>query len=419
MSARQLEGRRVLLGVSGSIAAYKAVELLRLLQKAGADVRVVMTPAAAKFVSPLTFASLSREAPLVDLWADNEAWTQHVHWGKWADAFVVAPASAHTLAKLAHGECPDALAAVYLSCPAPVLLAPAMDLDMYQHPSTQRNLAQLRADGVQIIEAESGYLASGLTGQGRLAEPAQIVQALQRALATPNGPLAGKRVVITAGPTQEPLDPVRYIGNRSTGQMGLALAAEAQALGASVTVVLGPTDQPAPAGVEVVRVQTALDMQAAVEQLAKAADIMLMAAAVSDYRLAQPEAQKHKKDPNETNWHLELVRNPDILAEVAAQKQPHQVVVGFALETEAYDQALVHATHKLARKNADMMVLNTLDDTGAGFGHATNRVTFVHQNRPPERFTLKPKAEVAADILQAVSDLLAQKPHPSPESAPS
>jgi phosphopantothenoylcysteine decarboxylase/phosphopantothenate--cysteine ligase len=424
-----LAGKKILLGVTGSIAAYKSVVLLRLLQQQGAEVRVLATPAALKFVGSLTFQTLSRQPVFADLWEENgDTWTQHVQLGKWADLLLVAPASINTLAKMANGMCDNALLAVYLSAQCPVWVAPAADREMYAHPTTQANLARLQAMGHRILSPENGYLASGLEGPGRLMEPEAIVAELKlafrndalgfaacappefipdRAQATPLGVplLAGKRVLINAGPTREAIDPVRYLSNHSTGKMGLALAEAAHALGASVQLVLGPTQLPVPEGVSVIRVQTAAEMARATWAAAPNADLIFAAAAVSDYTPVAPAEQKIKKsDADAAGLHLELVRTPDIVAELGRTKRPDQVLVGFALET--HDEE-IHARGKLARKQMDLIVLNSLREPQAGFGHDTNRVHVFDATGLVWASTTQPKRAIAEQLLMLAAQRLA------------
>ena len=391
--------RRVLLGVTGSIAAYKTAWLVRDLVKAGAEVQVVMTPAAHDFVTPLTLATLSKRPVLTDLFLRNGSgsWNDHVSLGRWADVLVVAPASAHTLAKMAQGLCDNLLLATWLSATCPVYVAPAMDLEMFADPATAHNLDLLRQRGVHTIGPESGELASGLEGAGRMTEPMDIVHRLATDLME-GSPLAGKRILVTAGPTREAIDPVRYIGNRSSGRMGFAIAEEAAARGARVELVTGPveltTDRP---GIVRTDVESAADMAQACKERAPEADIVIMSAAVADHRPAAPAGSKIKKDEG----HLELVleRTEDILAWIGKQRRPGQVIAGFALETE---EGLESARGKLERKGLDLVVLNSLQDEGAGFGHATNKVTLVTRDKDPERLPLLPKAEVARRILDAI-----------------
>ena len=391
--------RRVLLGVTGSIAAYKTAWLVRDLVKAGAEVQVVMTPAAHDFVTPLTLATLSKRPVLTDLFLrdGSGSWNDHVSLGRWADVLVVAPASAHTLAKMAQGLCDNLLLATWLSATCPVYVAPAMDLEMFADPATAHNLDLLRERGVHTIGPESGELASGLQGAGRMTEPMDIVHRLATDLME-GSPLAGKRILVTAGPTREAIDPVRYIGNRSSGRMGFAIAEEAAARGARVELVTGPveltTDRP---GIVRTDVESAADMAQACKERAPEADIVIMSAAVADHRPAAPAGSKIKKDEG----HLELVleRTEDILAWIGKRRRPGQVIAGFALETE---EGLESARGKLERKGLDLVVLNSLQDEGAGFGHATNKVTLVTRDKDPERLPLLPKAEVARRILDAI-----------------
>lgn len=390
-----LSGKKIVLGVSASIAAYKAVLLLRLLVKAGAEVKVVLTPDVERFVGSLTFGALTNGQVLVDLWGSN--WSEHVALGTWADLMVVAPATANTLAKMAHGQCDNALLAVYLAARCPVMVAPAMDADMYIHPRTQANLASLSQDGVQVLPVGQGFLASGLEGPGRLLEPADILQAVAHLLG--EGPLTGKKVLITAGPTREALDPVRYLTNHSSGKMGYALAAVAQQWGATVHLVSGPVSLTAPIGVQVHPATSAQDMYKAVMPLAPEMDIMIMAAAVADYTPAFPADRKIKKKGDD--FTLEMKKTPDILRSVGQIKQPGQLLVGFALET---NDALANARKKLVAKNLDFVVLNTLEDAGAGFGHDTNKVTLVDAVGE-QSFPLKSKKEVAADIWSRIISL--------------
>ncbi len=399
-----LQGKKILLGITGSIAAYKSAVLVRLLVKAGAEVRVVMTRAATDFISPLTLSTLSRHEVYTHV-HEAGAWHSHVELGLWADALVIAPATAHTLARMAQGLCDDMLTAVYLSARCPVWVAPAMDLDMWQHPATQRNLRTLQADGVSIIPVGEGELASGLHGPGRMAEPEAIVAFLEAAL-TPQGPLAGRTVLVTAGPTHEPLDPVRFLGNRSTGKMGIALAEELARRGARVQLILGPTPlRPTRPDIEVVPVRTAEEMHAAAATRFAQADAAILAAAVADYRPATVASEKIKKQGDELQ--LRLVRTPDIAATLGKRKKPGQVLVGFALETE---NERANALGKLRRKNLDFIVLNSLRDEGAGFAHDTNKVTILSADGTEKLFPLKSKREVAADIVAELAHRLERRP---------
>lgn len=399
--------RKVLLGVSGSIAAFKAAALVRELVKANAEVQVVMTRAAHDFVTPLTLATLSGRPVLTDMVSGEGTWNDHVHLARWADVMLIAPLSASTLSKLAHGQCDNLLIATYLSMPdprqggAPVYMAPAMDLEMYRDATTQANLGTLRARGVRTIGPESGELASGLVGEGRMTEPEAIVDALITALLA-GSKLAGRRLLINAGPTQEAIDPVRYIGNRSTGRMGFALAAEAALRGAHVELVAGPVnlalDRP---GVVRTDVVSAAEMAAACKERFAACDAAILSAAVADWRPAAPAGEKLKKaDARRT---LELEPTEDILAWMGANKRDRQRLVGFALETT---DELAHARGKLDRKNLDLVVLNSLRDPGAGFGHDTNQVTLIGRGTDPEALPLMSKAAVAAAILDRLEALL-------------
>jgi len=395
-----LSGKRVLLGVSGSIAAYKAVEVLRELVRRGAEVRVVMTEAAQRFVAPLTFATLSRQPVLTDLFTlDYGREIGHVAAPGRAHLLLVAPATAHTIAKLAHGLADDFLTNIYLAAACPVLLAPAMDADMYRHPATQENLEALRRCGVRIVGPASGELASGMVGPGRLSEPAEIVAAAE-ALLLGQQDLAGRVVLVTAGPTQEPVDPVRFLSNRSSGRMGFAVAEAARDRGARVTLVAGPTEVAPPGGVEVLRVGTAEEMRDAVLARAGEASVVVKAAAVADYRPARPRGQKLKKQ--DAPLRLDLEPTPDILGELGRRKRG-QVLVGFAAET---DDVIANAKDKLAKKNLDLIVANDVRAADAGFAVETNRVTILGRNGVAEVLPLLSKREVADRILDRVVALL-------------
>lgn len=398
---RALEGRRILLGITGSIAAYKAAALCRLLKTAGAEVRVVMTPLAKQFITPLTMATLSKNPILVEFFdPENGAWNSHVSLGEWADCYVIAPATANTLAKMRTGVADNLLLTTYLSARCPVAVAPAMDLDMYAHPATQENLRELAARGVKILEPGEGELASGLTGKGRMAEPEEIAAALNALFAArTDSPLRGRRFVVTAGATIEAIDPVRFISNHSTGKMGYAIAGELARRGAEVVLVSGRTSLPTPAGVERRDVLSADEMfDAAVEAFADA-DGAVMCAAVADYTPAEVAATKIKKNDGELT--LKLRRTRDIAVHLGAQKGS-RVLVGFALET---DHEADNAEAKLAKKNFDFVVLNSLRDPGAGFGGDTNKVTFIDR-RGREALPLLSKAEVAARIADRIESLL-------------
>ena len=409
-SLPDLSGRRVILGVTGSIAAYKAAPLVRRLKKAGAEVQVLMTPDAERFIPPLTLGTLSEKEVLTEIFPENEdgSWTKHVALGEWADLFVVAPATAQTIAKLAHGFCDSMLTATALSARCPLLVCPAMDRDMYRHAATQNNLEQLREIGYDVMPAEHGELASGLVGQGRMPEPNAILHRVEEKLNaadstvdqtahSDSAPLAGQSVLVTAGPTREPLDPVRVLTNPSTGTMGYALAEAATRRGALVTLVTGPTTLSPPSGVEVIEVKTAADMNEAVQARREDADFVFMAAAVADYPPVDPSSSKRKKDDGDLVLHLR--RTPDILKRLGAHKQPDQVLVGFALET---DDVLENARQKLNEKNLDWIAVNDPMEDGAGFG-PTNRVTLLRRDGPPEELPLMPKADVAEVLLDRVS----------------
>lgn len=397
-----LTGKKILLGVCGGIAAYKSVQLTRLLVKAGAAVKVVMTPAAQHFVGPITFSTLSKSPALWDFTdSSGSQWHNHVALGAWADIFVIAPLTANTLAKMAHGQADNLLLATYLSAKCPVVVAPAMDLDMYSHATTTHNLEQLKAIGNHVIPATSGELASGLEGQGRMAEPDHILAWLEHFFTPANGSLSGKHVLITAGPTREPIDPVRFISNHSSGKMGIALAVAAKHAGAKVTLVLGPTTQSPPANVEVVRVETALEMFDAVERRFAGTDIFIAAAAVADLQPAKTATEKIKK--KDAGHSLALAPTKDILKTMGHKKQPGQLVIGFALETQ---NAIGYGQQKLAEKNLDAIVVNSLADEGAGFGHDTNKVTLLSRDNKSREIQLKPKEEVAKDIIQFIQEEL-------------
>lgn len=396
-----LASKHIVLGVTGGIAAYKSVTLLRLLTKAGAEVQVVMTPSAKQFVTPVTFSSLSQKPVVSEFFTANTGeWHSHVDLGLWADAMVIAPATASTIGKMANGVADNMLVTTYLSAKSPVFVAPAMDLDMMAHPSTQRNLELLRAYGNYIIEPASGELASGLTGRGRMEEPENIVAALERFFSRTQD-LAGKHVMITAGPTHEPIDPVRFIGNSSSGKMGRALASEALSRGARVTVISGPVAISYPAGADVVGVTTALEMRDEAVSRFPDTDIAVMCAAVADYRPASCADRKIKRSGVD-EMTLTLVRNPDIAATLGAMKRPGQRLVGFALET---DHAEDNGRGKLASKNLDMIVVNSLENAGAGFGVDTNRVTMLTADGRRLQGDLKSKDGVAADIFDVIATL--------------
>lgn len=392
-------GKNILLGVTAGIAAYKTAHLTRLFVKAGANVKVVMTPKSMEFVTPLTLSTLSKNPVVhefINLEADKEMWNSHVELGLWADYFLIAPATANTLSKMVKGTADNLLIATYLSAKCPVYIAPAMDLDMYKHPSTIENIENLTQFGNVIIPAESGELASGLVGEGRMAVPETIIAFIENHI-TQNLPLFGKKVLITAGPTYEAIDPVRFIGNHSSGKMGFELAKDAAKKGAKVILIAGPSNENIENyDIERVDVMSANEMFEAVFKYYQTIDIAIAAAAVADYRPKQIAEQKIKK--SDDTLQIELVKNPDILATMGAEKQ-HQFLVGFALETE---NELQHAIGKLKRKNLDLMVMNSLRDSGAGFKKDTNKVTLINKNEEFFDLSLMSKKEVANKILNFI-----------------
>lgn len=391
----------MLLGVSGSIAAYKAAALVRELVKAGAEVQVVMTHAAHDFITPLTLSTLSGRPVLTDLVAGDGTWNDHVHLARWADVLLIAPLSANTLSKLAHGQCDNLLIATYLSATCPVYVAPAMDLEMFRDASTGANLDLLTKRGVRQIGPDSGELASGLSGEGRMSEPEAIVARLHADLVG-GSKLNGKRVLVSAGGTQEAIDPVRYIGNRSSGKMGFAIAEEAALRGAVVELVTGPTALTSQrSGVHRTDVVSAAQMAEACKQHAATCDVVIMSAAVADYRPTVAAESKIKK--KDAALRVDLEPTEDILAWMGTHKPAGQVLVGFALET---DDAVANAEGKLQRKNLDLIVLNSLQDAGAGFGHDTNQVTLIGRDTRTLSLPLLSKAEVARAILDRVETLL-------------
>ncbi|MBS1681738.1 MAG: bifunctional phosphopantothenoylcysteine decarboxylase/phosphopantothenate--cysteine ligase CoaBC [Bacteroidetes bacterium] len=393
-----LSGKRILIGVTGSIAAYKSALLVRLLVKAGAEVKVVMTASATEFITPLTLATLSKN-PVLTTFAKNDTgeWHNHVELGLWADALIIAPASANTIAKMANGNCDNLLLAVYLSARCKVYFAPAMDLDMFQHPSTQSNIQKLIGFGNQLISPEYGELASGLIGTGRMAELEEIVAQVESSFGHIQK-LKGKKALVTAGPTYEAIDPVRFIGNNSSGKMGFAIAEELANQGADVNLISGPTHLAAThSNIKVIRVTSAEEMYKASVSLFPSTDITVLSAAVADFKPATKADQKIKK--NNANLSIELVKTTDIAAQLGKLKKPNQFTVGFALETEN-EQA--NAEQKITSKNFDLIVLNSLNDNGAGFGHDTNQVTLIDRTNKAQKFSLKSKKEVARDIVNAI-----------------
>lgn len=398
-----LADKHILVAVCGSIAAYKAAFLVRLLVRQGAQVKVVMTPSATEFIAPLTLATLSKNECHVSYTnAGKTNWNNHVELALWADTIVVAPASAGTLAKMANGLCDNLLLGVYLSARCPVFLAPAMDEDMWKHPSTKSNLQRLQSYGNTIIPVNNGELASGLHGEGRMAEPEEIVTFLEQAL-QPTIPtkLTGKKVLITAGPTYEALDPVRFIGNHSSGKMGIELAMAARKMGADVQLILGPSKLSVPDDIKVTHVFSAEQMYAACKPHFAKSDVCIFAAAVADYTPKNVAAQKIKK--SDAEFSIVLKKNVDIAAEFGKIKKKKQLSIGFALET---NNELVHAQAKLQKKNFDLIVLNSLNDKGAGFQFNTNKITTVDRNNKITKFGLKSKTAVADDIIHAIETLL-------------
>jgi phosphopantothenoylcysteine decarboxylase/phosphopantothenate--cysteine ligase len=395
-----LRGKHIILGVTGSIAAYKSALLVRELVKAGAEVRVIMTPSACEFITPLTMATLSQADVVLDMFpADRSKGTWHIHLGVWADLLLVAPASANTIAKLAHGMADNALASLALAVRCPLMLAPAMDTDMYVHTATQENIAVLVRRGATIIEPESGELASGLVGPGRLPDLPVLMAAVESFFTVRDArtrDLEGRRVLITAGPTHEAIDPVRYIGNRSSGKMGFAVAEAAARRGAAVTLVAGPVALPTPEGVERIDVSSAEEMHAAVMQRAGEKDICVLSAAVADFTPAQPAFEKIKKsEANADGMRIDLRRTPDILRSLGGRKGG-MTLVGFALETE---NERANAERKLREKNADMIVLNNPRTPGAAFGSDTNVATLIFADGRAEELPLMPKSALADIIL--------------------
>jgi len=404
----QLKGKHIILGVTGSIAAYKAAILIRLLVKEGAEVKVIMTPLAKEFITPLTLATLSKNPILVDFFnPENGDWNSHVDLGIWADLYLIAPASANTIAKMANGVADNLLLTTYLSAKCPVMVAPAMDLDMYKHPATQRNIETLRSNGNTIIEAATGELASGLSGKGRMEEPEIILTSAVDFLTKGNGFL-GVNALITSGPTFEPIDPVRFIGNHSSGKMGSSIAESLANQGARVIFVTGPARvTPNHPNISIVSVGTAEEMYNAALSHFSSVDIAIMAAAVADYTPIAVSGSKIKRDGDELS--IKLKPTKDIAASLGELKKKHQLLVGFALET---DKEFDNATKKLKSKNLDFIVLNTLNDRGAGFGFDTNKVTIIDKKGKRLSTELKSKAEVANDIVDFIGkefDLLRKK----------
>ncbi|HIY75809.1 MAG TPA: bifunctional phosphopantothenoylcysteine decarboxylase/phosphopantothenate--cysteine ligase CoaBC [Candidatus Sphingobacterium stercorigallinarum] len=402
-----LDGKHIVIGISGGIAAYKMATVVRLLRKEKASVQVIMTERATHFITPLTLSTLSNAPVLVDYYDSKTGeWNNHVHIAAAADLLLIAPATANTIAKCAAGLCDNLLQAVYLSTKNPVCFAPAMDLDMWKHPSTRHNIDRLVEFGHHIIPPTTGELASGLVGEGRLAEPQDILAFIQQIFSASPQPLKGKKALVTAGPTYQAIDPVRFIGNHSTGKMGYAIAEHLARQGAEVTLVSGPTSLAVPAVGKIQRVQvtSAQEMLEACTANFQDSDILVMSAAVADYTPIQVAEQKIKK--SDSQLHIELEKTTDILATLGAQKKPGQLVVGFALETQ---NELENAQGKLARKNLDFIVLNSMRDSGAGFAHDTNKVTVVKRSGEQLHFPLKSKSAVAEDIVALIAAELPAK----------
>jgi phosphopantothenoylcysteine decarboxylase/phosphopantothenate--cysteine ligase len=391
-----LKGKKILLGITGSIAAYKSILIVRLLVKAGAEVKVLMTPAAKNFASPLVLSTLSNNKVLSEMF-EEDTWANHVMLGRWADVILIAPLSCNTLSKMASGQCDNLLLAAYLSATCPVIVSPAMDEDMWHHPSTKRNIQLLQSYGNNIINVESGELASGLTGEGRMAEPEKIIQYLTENFFR-GKELSGKKVLITAGPTYEAIDPVRFIGNHSSGKMGFALAEAFYMKGADVQLITGPTHQQIQfEGINVTHVVSSEDMYEVCTCLFNDVDIAVMSAAVADYKPVTAAKEKIKK--KEEGITIELSKTKDILKSLGEKKKEHQLLVGFALETNNERE---YALNKLKLKNADMIVLNSLNDRNAAFGYDTNKVTVFDRNRNEYALKLASKKSIAEEIVNLV-----------------
>ena len=395
-----LKNKNILLGVCGSIASYKAAELTRLFVKAGANVKIIMTKDATSFITPLTLSTLSKNTVLVNYYNENNGdWNNHVELGLWADFIIIAPATANTIAKFANGLCDNLLSAVYLSAKCPVFIAPAMDLDMWKHRSTQNNINKIKSYGNIIIQPNSGELASGLHGEGRLAEPFEILTFLEESLNSTKS-LSGKKVLVTAGPTYEAIDPVRFIGNHSSGKMGYALAEEFYNQGADVTLISGPTNLEINSAIKRINVTSAKEMLEACLAHYTFADLCVMSAAVADYTPKEVAKEKIKKASNEFN--IDLVKTTDILKKLGELKNK-QILVGFALETE---NEIENAIEKLKRKNLDLIVLNSLRNEGAGFKHDTNQVTLIDKDQNLTTSVLKSKVEIAKDICSKIISMI-------------
>ncbi len=393
------KNKRILLGVSGGIAAYKTPELVRLFKKSGAEVQVICTPSALQFVTLKTLSVVSERQALVDFFDEETGmWNHHVNLGLWADAMVIAPCGSNTLSKMVSGQCDNLLLTTYLSARCPVWIAPAMDLDMYLHPSVQEHLVTLQNRGVHLIDAEVGPLASGLEGKGRMAEPENIVTVLQSYFEAPNNAWKGKKVLVTAGPTYEAIDPVRFIGNRSSGLMGIEICHALIEKGAEVHLVLGPTSLPVSKDVHTVRVESALEMLLACQNLFPSCDVGIFAAAVSDYRLKEVQTEKVKKMNEE--WTLDLIKNPDILQTLSLSKQAHQKCIGFALETH---NAEAYALEKLHKKQLDAIVLNTVGEN-SGFQSVNNSVKILTKKKQQFASDVRSKSDIATFLLEKLDD---------------
>ena len=397
-----MKNKRILLGITGGIAAYKITSLIRLLMKSGAEVKCILTPASCDFISPLTVATLSKNPVGIEFWnKEDGSWNNHVEYGLWADLFVVAPLTTNTLSKMANGACDNLLLATYFSMKCQTIVAPAMDLDMYAHPSTKRNLETLKQDGVKIIPVEKGELASGLVGEGRMAEPETIFQSISDFFQAEKD-LEGQTILITAGPTYESIDPVRFIGNHSSGKMGYAIAENCLKRGAKVVLVSGPTKLTlSHPNLKLISIQSAEQMFAEVQKEWKNSTVGIFSAAVADYRPEVVADQKIKKKDDSLT--LKLVKNPDILSWAGENKKEQQVLVGFALETT---NAIENGKDKLARKKLDLIVVNTLEDEGAGFGHDTNKISIIDNHNKITRFELMTKSQTAIEIVDYLKKYL-------------
>ena len=398
-----LYSKKIILGITGGIAAYKCAHLVRLLVKQGADVKVILTPAATEFITPQTLSVLSKNEVIVDFFDSNFNWNNHVHLAEWADLLLIAPLTANTLSKMANGLCDNVLLATYLSAKCQCIVAPAMDLEMYKHPTVKQNLETLKSNGNLIIPAETGELASGLTGEGRMAEPESILIFINEYLKQ-NLPLANKTALVNAGPTYEAIDPVRFIGNRSSGKMGIAIAEELASRGADVTLVLGPSNEKIKSSsINVINVESSDEMFEVMISNYSNKNIVICSAAVADYKPASISTEKIKKKTE--NLNLELIKTKDILSELGKQKKA-QLLVGFALETE---NLIEYATEKLKNKNLDLIIANSAIEKGAGFGSTTNKITIIDKYNKISNFELKSKTEVATDIVNHLVDFVNKK----------